>query len=648
MKSESKIPYIIAAGLTILSIVIMAFVIITMARPEVSSVSLIDTMSESHGWSYEIKSEDGNRQIEPQFLDEFTMDWGESVPYAVKMTRSMTETLQYAYLCLRPYEAGTEVFLDDKLLYSDYQTDERDDEGYLILDSSQRDSGQWDDIIGRQILFSLPNDYTGRQLTIITYFDEEAMSVSPAFPEISTDETQAAPIAVNSLYPVIGLTICAILTLILCGVLISGIKNKHPDYRVCALIIFFLFWFIGRACMTYMGTYSRLNESVLAVLQGLYVVPLVIYAALYLSGWRKYILLIAAGLEFFYDGGRQFLNWKSGEFIDTGVNGQTVALLLLLLLILAAIELFPYKEFVKKYASWQHTLLCVFVVVACMFFYSREWDGSFSVYLKNVFISMRVSNFKPLIQLVTSVSGIMLGLLLIEQMVKTNMEMQKTVGVLSEREHFAVESLKVQKQSEEKTRAFRHEMNHHMNTIYAFLQENQIERAEKYIAAVTDELEALPKGIYSSNLMINVIASTYLDRAKQEGIKVQHRIMVPETLAIADSDLCVLLNNMLENAVEACERMPKESDRYLRLTINFDKNFLFISCVNSSCNMSENYDPFSIPTSKEDKEKHGYGIAAMKKVAEKYNSILKIEALQGAFSVKTNLFLDRRSKIKVQ
>lgn len=61
---------------------------------------------------------------------------------------------------------------------------------------------------------------------------------------------------------------------------------------------------------------------------------------------------------------------------------------------------------------------------------------------------------------------------------------------------------------------------------------------------------------------------------------------VPRKLSIADADLSVLLNNMLQNALEACLRLGREADRYIRVEMSVVSQFLFVKCVNSApCRM---------------------------------------------------------------
>ncbi len=144
--------------------------------------------------------------------------------------------------------------------------------------------------------------------------------------------------------------------------------------------------------------------------------------------------------------------------------------------------------------------------------------------------------------------------------------------------------------------------------------------AGEYIASVAEDLENLPASRYSKNLIVNVIAGAYLDRAAQQGVRVDYSFDLPERLALSDSDLCVLVTNILENAVEACERMDANAEKYINVKISLDSGVLFMGCENSR-------------SPSEGAAESGYGIKNMCRVAEKYGGIVKFEEKPASFSV---------------
>ena len=94
--------------------------------------------------------------------------------------------------------------------------------------------------------------------------------------------------------------------------------------------------------------------------------------------------------------------------------------------------------------------------------------------------------------------------------------------------------------------------------------------------------------------------------------------------------MSVFLSNMLQNALEACQRIGPEKERYIRVDMQLRGNFLFIQCVNSAPDEDGR---------RKERSRRGYGLAAMRRVAEKYNSVLAIERTPGAYSVMSDLCL---------
>ncbi len=143
----------------------------------------------------------------------------------------------------------------------------------------------------------------------------------------------------------------------------------------------------------------------------------------------------------------------------------------------------------------------------------------------------------------------------------------------------------------------------------------------------------MPVSQYSNNMVINAVVTNYLNRARANGITTECEIRVPEMLNVRDEDLCILLTNVLENALEACEKINKTSERYIRLKINADSKLFYVSCSNSADGIVQSNEAGIFETSKKDKDINGYGIAAMNRVAQRYYGKVQTDSLEGNFSV---------------
>lgn len=202
---------------------------------------------------------------------------------------------------------------------------------------------------------------------------------------------------------------------------------------------------------------------------------------------------------------------------------------------------------------------------------------------------------------------------------------------------FAADSAAQMRASIAQVRALKHELRHHVDTLEALYAAGDHARLGAYLNELGAEKDALPQLYYTENFLLNAILSGRLTPAGALGIRVACSVSVPEELSIADADLCTLLTNLLDNAAEACQRLPREADRFISLTIEVKQDLFLVTCVNSAQLRPANVKGF--PTAKSDPEHHGLGIPAMGRVAEKYNGALEVSQSAGVFTLRAVLHL---------
>ena len=187
------------------------------------------------------------------------------------------------------------------------------------------------------------------------------------------------------------------------------------------------------------------------------------------------------------------------------------------------------------------------------------------------------------------------------------------------------------------TRALRHELRHHMEALRALCREGDLQRISNYAELLGSQWDEI-SGHYTDNALLNALVCSYADRAKRLGAEFEAVVQAPEQLDIEDADLAVLLSNMADNALEALSAVSDEKDRWLRLKVEiFENTGLFISCSNSFHGRLRRDHTGALLSTKTG-EGHGLGLKAMRRVAEKYNSVLVVETQRQVFHVKTYLY----------
>lgn len=212
--------------------------------------------------------------------------------------------------------------------------------------------------------------------------------------------------------------------------------------------------------------------------------------------------------------------------------------------------------------------------------------------------------------------------------VAQNLDMEKMLLDLkkkySEQQDMSAEIKKIQVQS----RLLKHDMKNHSLVILSYLQEGKTEAAKEYTSKILDNLNKMYTYINVGNSLMNYILNNKLSKAKDMGIKVKAEI---ENLAFEymDSvDFSSLLNNLLDNAIEAAVRSEEKS---MEVIISSQKGFDSIVVKNSIDSSVLTGNPKFKST--KDGEGHGFGMVQIKKIAEKYNGMTDIYEERNCFVI---------------
>lgn len=138
----------------------------------------------------------------------------------------------------------------------------------------------------------------------------------------------------------------------------------------------------------------------------------------------------------------------------------------------------------------------------------------------------------------------------------------------------------------------------------------------------------------------DIQSTAFANRAAQSDTHFDARAELPQELPMPEQDLCILLMNMLDNALEACGKITDKEQRHIQFRSEIKNDFLTISCKNTFSEKPKKDRHGRIITSKSDALSHGFGIRQMESIAQKYHSILDISyEMGGFFSVQTALRL---------
>jgi len=188
----------------------------------------------------------------------------------------------------------------------------------------------------------------------------------------------------------------------------------------------------------------------------------------------------------------------------------------------------------------------------------------------------------------------------------------------------------------EETKIIWHDIDKHFSVISRLAENREYDELTDYLAHAGYDMKKTKSAYLCENRLVNAILTDKLSEAQSKGIQTSFTGNLTEKLYIQGNDLCSLLVNMLDNAIEACGKVPYGKEKKLELTLGMKNDFVYFSVINSSAGTPAVDDGFFV-TSKEDKEKHGYGISIIQRIVRKYNGAFDIIPSQGSFIVKAAL-----------
>jgi sensor histidine kinase regulating citrate/malate metabolism len=177
-------------------------------------------------------------------------------------------------------------------------------------------------------------------------------------------------------------------------------------------------------------------------------------------------------------------------------------------------------------------------------------------------------------------------------------------------------------------RGWRHDYHNHIQTMKSYIALGLGERLDGYLDRLDDDLKNVDKLIKSGNVMMDAILSSKLSLAKTRKIAVEAKAVVPESFAVNDVDLCVVIGNLLDNATEACEKLPEEA-RFIRLYIDVKREQLYISVTNSAPGRPKRLGGRYVS---EKSGYHGLGLLRVDRIVAKYGGWLKRADEDGVFT----------------
>ncbi len=178
-------------------------------------------------------------------------------------------------------------------------------------------------------------------------------------------------------------------------------------------------------------------------------------------------------------------------------------------------------------------------------------------------------------------------------------------------------------------RGWRHDYRNHIQVMKALAANGDLDGLKAYLDELDTDLNTVDTVIKTGNAMADAILNSKISLARSRNIPVQADARIPVQLRMSELDLCVILGNLFDNAIEASLALP-EGQRMIRVYMDMKGTQLYISFTNFTASRKQARIGRLFPTTKG--EGHGFGLVRIDQIIDRLDGYLSRNSEDGAFT----------------
>lgn len=183
-------------------------------------------------------------------------------------------------------------------------------------------------------------------------------------------------------------------------------------------------------------------------------------------------------------------------------------------------------------------------------------------------------------------------------------------------------------------RGWRHDYRNHIQTMKAYAAEENWQAIRDYLDLLDTDLRTVDTVVKTGNAMTDAILNSKINLAKSKGINVHVDAHIPFKLNIAELDLCVIIGNLFDNAIEASMELPEEK-RMIRVYMDIKGSQLYLSMTNLCADKKRKKLNGRFSSTKGNGR--GLGLIRVDQVIERMGGYLSRNSEDGAFTTEVLL-----------
>lgn len=285
-------------------------------------------------------------------------------------------------------------------------------------------------------------------------------------------------------------------------------------------------------------------------------------------------------------------------------------------------------------------IAAVLLSIAVLYFYSFAGKNYHGSNIQFVLLNSFNGYSSDMISFLGMALFVLAALVSFYSLTTRTARIQTDLAVQNERLEQLDRDLAVQKQfyeskltKENEIRSLKHDMNGHLSTLSSLLNDNKFEEAESYLIEVVKLHGERKSELLCDDPYINAVLTEYSARCRDSNISFVYHVGIGGHRLPA-AELCLILNNALENAVEACLKLPKE-ERKIKVQAAVKQNRFLLRVSNrfdGSVVISQ-----GIPVTEKSGKEHGYGISNIQQAAKRRGGSMDHRTENGYFVLDVEL-----------
>lgn len=178
-------------------------------------------------------------------------------------------------------------------------------------------------------------------------------------------------------------------------------------------------------------------------------------------------------------------------------------------------------------------------------------------------------------------------------------------------------------------RGWRHDYRNHIQAMKVLAQDGNLESIKTYLDKLDTDLNTVDTVVKTGNAMADAILNSKISLAKSKHIQVIVDAHIPVKLKMSEIDLCCIIGNLFDNAIEANMALPEE-ERMIRVYMDMKKTQLYISFTNFTATKKLKKKGKRFATTKG--EGHGFGLVRIDQIIERLDGYISRNSEDGAFT----------------